>query len=575
MSLLEFKFFIEYDSFDKLKEENYMKNLLKKLITTIIFFVIAYVLIDLTPYYIETVKYAEDEIRFVIDDNEQTKTLPDPIIIKDENVMLSMDTIKKFFDKYIYFDEKYEAVIIAYDTYVVKMFVDDKDIIINDEPKHIDVPVMMSGEDIYIPIQVLEEVYDIDVVVNEKVIVTTSNVEYFEVELKKDAKLKKYKKKFSLTKSTPEKGETLRIYTEDFGYLADDQYVWARSENGDFGYIRKGKIKFDDTKAIAVFKEEETKKEKINLIWEYATNYSPDRSAEAKKDCVDVLSPTWIYSKNSEGELKHSIDSNYLSWANRVGYKVWPTIKNDDIKIDGTSVLLNDMYYRKAFIDNIVELCKKYNFDGINLDFENMYKEDKEEFAELVRELSATLRLNGIISTVDVNVPDGSPTWSLCYDTKAISDAANYVMLMAYDQYGQSSSTAGPVASLAWVEANLKKLIDREKVDSEKLVLGVPFYSRFWRTKNGVVKSTSSLGMAKAKEYVKNNPNSSEWNEIAGQYIVEYKSGADTILVYVEDEKALKEKLELIDEYNLAGFAAWRRGYEVEEVWNVIAEEIN
>ncbi len=552
-----------------------MKNLLKKLITTIIFFVIAYVLIDLTPYYIETVKYAEDEIRFVIDDNEQTKTLPDSIIIKDENVMLSMDTIKKFFDKYIYFDEKYEAVIVAYDTYVVKMFVDDKDIIINDEPKHIDVPVMMSGEDIYIPIQVLEAVYDIDVVVNEKVIVTTSNVEYFEVELKKDAKLKKYKKKFSLTKGTPEKGEILRIYTEDFAYLTDDQYVWARSENGDFGYIRKGKIKFDDTKATAVFKEEETKKEKINLIWEYATNYSPDRSSEEKKDSVDVLSPTWIYSKNSEGELKHSIDSNYLSWANRVGYKVWPTIKNDDIKIDGTSVLLNDMYYRKAFIDNIVELCKKYNFDGINLDFENMYKEDKEEFAELVRELSATLKLNGIISTVDVNVPDGSPTWSLCYDTKAISDAADYVMLMAYDQYGQSSSTAGPVASLAWVEANLKKLIDREKVDSEKLVLGVPFYSRFWRTKDGVVKSTSSLGMAKAKEYVKNNPNSSEWNEIAGQYIVEYKSGSDTILVYVEDEKALKEKLELIDEYDLAGFAAWRRGYEVEEVWDVIAEEIN
>lgn len=552
-----------------------MKNLLKKFITTIIFFVIAYVLIDLTPYYIENVKYEENEIRFIIDDSEKTKSLPDPVVIQEENVMLSMDTIKKFFDEYIYFDEKYEAVIVAYDTYVVKMFLNDKDIIINDEPKHIDVPVVMSGEDIYIPIQVLEEVYDIDVDVNEKVIVTTSKTEYVEVILEKNAKIKKYKKEFSLTKGKAKKEESLRIYTDDFGYLADSEYVWVRNEIGDLGYIRKDKIKFDDTKSFAVFKEDEPKKEKVNLIWEYATNYSPDRSSEYKKEGVDVISPTWIYSNNSEGEIKHSIDQNYLSWARRVGYKVWPTIKNDDIKIDGTSTLLNDMYYRKTFINNIVELCEKYNFDGINLDFENMYKEDKEEFAELVRELSATLRLKGIVSTVDVNVPDGSPTWSLCYDTKAISDAADYVMLMAYDQYGQSSSTAGPVASLAWVEANLKKLIDREKVDSEKLVLGVPFYSRFWRTKDGVVKSTSSLGMSKAKEYIKNNPNSVEWNEIAGQYIVEYKSGSDVVYVYVEDEKALAEKLKLIDEYNLAGFAAWRRGYETEEVWDVIAEEIN
>ena len=81
--------------------------------------------------------------------------------------------------------------------------------------------------------------------------------------------------------------------------------------------------------------------------------------------------------------------------------------------------------------------------------------------------------------------------------------------------------------------------------------------------------------MSKAKEYVKNNPNSTEWNDIAGQNIVEYTSAGDTIFVYVEDEEALKRKLNLIDTYNLGGMAAWRRGYETEATWNVIAEEIN
>ena len=139
------------------------KIVLKKFVLTIIFFIIAYVLIDLTPYYTETVTYADDEIRFIIDDSEKTKSLPDEVLIENDDVMLSIKTIKKFFDKYIYFDEKYDAVIVAHDDYVVKMFVDDSDIIINDTPKHINTPVKTSGETIYIPIKVLEEVYDIKV----------------------------------------------------------------------------------------------------------------------------------------------------------------------------------------------------------------------------------------------------------------------------------------------------------------------------------------------------------------------------------------------------------------------------
>ena len=35
-----------------------------------------------------------------------------------------------------------------------------------------------------------------------------------------------------------------------------------------------------------------------------------------------------------------------------------------------------------------------------------------------------------------------------------------------------------------WVEANVKKLLDEEKaeyVSNEKLVLGIPFYTRLWK----------------------------------------------------------------------------------------------
>ena len=201
-----------------------------------------------------------------------------------------------------------------------------------------------------------------------------------------------------------------------------------------------------------------------------------------------------------------------------------------------------------------------------------MYQRDRDEYVILVRELAATLKREGIITSVDVNVPDGSSEWSLCYNSKAISDSCDYIMVMAYDQYGQNSSKPGPVAGLDWVEKNIKKMLERDEIDNEKLVLGVPFYSRQWNVKDGKVTKTTAITMETAKKQV---ASIEDWNEELGQYVTsKMNSNGVKTITYVEDEKALEKKLELVEKYNLAGVAAWRRGFETEGVWNIIEEKI-
>ena len=233
-------------------------------------------------------------------------------------------------------------------------------------------------------------------------------------------------------------------------------------------------------------------------------------------------------------------------------------------------------------LNNAVEIALSYDFDGINLDFENMKMKDKDEFSQFVREFSATLRRNGLISSVDVNVPDGSETWSLCYDHKPISDACDYMMLMAYDQYGRTK--AGPVASLTWVENNINKVIEREKVDRQKLVLCVPFYSKYRKDKitmsgdEEILKgiSTSTLYMKSVKNYLANPKfkGSITWDDELGQYYVEYRNQNILERMWIEDEEALKEKINLVNEYDLAGVASWRWGFETPEAWQVINKEL-
>ena len=65
-----------------------------------------------------------------------------------------------------------------------------------------------------------------------------------------------------------------------------------------------------------------------------------------------------------------------------------------------------------------------------------------------------------------------------------------------------------------------------------------------------------------------------KWNEDLKQYYVEYVQNGTTYKMWVEDEKSITEKLNLVSKYNLAGAAYWAKGRETQSVWNIIAEKI-
>lgn len=552
-----------------------------KLFIVCVFLFVSYMICGFTKYYIAPIYYGDEEIRVIIDDAEVTRNMPDVAVFVDGKAMLSFDTIKKYFDEYIYFDEKYNTVIITGDTDIIKMELDDNSLNLNGTSKNIKVPAKKINGVIYVPVEELQKMYNIVVVHNEKLIITTDNIEYKEIKMNQKEKVKLYKKQLSLTTGKVKAGEILTVFSGE----ESEEYAKVRTPNGDLGYVKRrdldGTIVLDK-KIIEDNKNAITKK--INLTWEYAENYTPNRLEQEKIEGLNVISPTWIYMKNTSGDIKfNTLSSEYIRWAKSKGYTLWPTLKNDSMGIEKTSALVTDMYARENIISNVVELALKYGFEGINIDFENMKLKDKDEFSQFIREFSATLRRNNLIASVDVNVPDGSETWSLCYDHKAISDACDYLMLMAYDQYGRTK--AGPVASLTWVENNINKIIERESVDSKKLVLCVPFYSKYRKDKitmsgdEEILKgiSTSTLYMKSVKNYLANPKfkGSVTWDEELGQYYVEYRNQNILERIWAEDENALKEKVKLVNKYNLAGVASWRWGFETPESWQVINETLN
>ena len=158
----------------------------------------------------------------------------------------------------------------------------------------------------------------------------------------------------------------------------------------------------------------------------------------------------------------------------------------------------------------------------------------------------------------------------MCYDRYNISRNSDYLIFMAYDQYGLSSTTAGTTAGYDWVELNLNKFL--RDIPPEKILLGIPFYTRTWQIGNG--KDTPSTVPMKNVSSVLPANAEVTWKEEERQNYSEYYKNGSNYKMWIEDEKSITEKLNLANEKEVAGVAFWMKGYETDEIWNVIRQKI-
>jgi spore germination protein YaaH len=217
-----------------------------------------------------------------------------------------------------------------------------------------------------------------------------------------------------------------------------------------------------------------------------------------------------------------------------------------------------------------------YNLDGINIDFENMHFHDRDLLTQFMRELTPLAHEQGLTVSIDVTMISNSLNWSRIYDRPALAEIVDYVALMAYDEHWANSPVAGPVASLPWVERGLQAVL--QEVPAEKLLLGMPFYARIWKEEmlegGDVEVSANAYSMARVQETLKEKKAAVSWDERAKQNYAEYREGDILYRVWVEDAESIRQRVELVHKYNLAGVASWRRGFEKPEIWQIIQDAL-
>ncbi len=549
----------------------------KKKIKKILIIIIAIILIGTIAYNISNniIVDKNKSINLVINNKNVTSNLKKEIIIENDNIYISKQDLGNFFDKYIYEDTENNNIVTTYNNKIASISLEKNKININGSTKNTYAHAENKEGIIYVPITELEDVYGIEIkyLPDSKVLtIDSTSKEQKKGIITKNVSVKSSTKFISKTIDKVKKGSYVIVVSEDKGYTK------IRTENGKVGYVKTNKV----ANTVVVREEMQETKQiegKVNMVWDYYSEVAsaPDRTG-VTMDGVNVVSPAFFH-LNTSGELTENVGTQgqaYIDWAHSNGYKVWPMVQNaGNGMLNVTSDIMNDYNKRQKLINQIVNYCVKYKLDGINIDFENMKKEDKDMYSRFIIELTPRLKDMGIVVSVDVTAPDGSETWSLCFDRNVIGDVADYIIFMAYDQYGTSSNKSGTTAGYDWVNLSLNKFLKTEEIESNKIILAIPLYTRLWtEDSSGKVVKQSTVSMKNIDSILPSGVNK-QWDDNFKQYYVEYQDGQYTKKMWIEDEKSLKEKINLINSNNLGGVASWEKGMETDNFWTFLKENLD
>jgi spore germination protein len=209
---------------------------------------------------------------------------------------------------------------------------------------------------------------------------------------------------------------------------------------------------------------------------------------------------------------------------------------------------------RPLLVEDIRRIAEP--FDGVQIDFESVSREDADSFFDFLKELKDKLPAG---KKLTVACPARIGLVQDAYDYSRIARIVDQIVIMAYDEHW-STSAPGPVASLSWCS----KVADfaRSQISSDQIIMGLPLYGRAWQDK----RLAKALRFRNVQELVEQtNSQPSRTTDLGASF--EYTETV-VVKVFYDDEHTIVEKLLLYSAKNIGAVSFWRIGQGPPDLWN-------
>lgn len=304
-------------------------------------------------------------------------------------------------------------------------------------------------------------------------------------------------------------------------------------------------------------------------------------SLQAHASAITLVAPQ-CYGLDRNGGLHGKLPSGLLEATRSAGLPLMPLVTNPGFDRASAHALLHNAHAQQISITSLAQIAARDQYVGWQLDFEGIDPADKLAYTRFVARVAARLHHDHRLLSVAVVprfsdvFPDSSNPgfhtgeWGAAFDFRGLARAADFLVLMAYDQH-TSLTPPGPVAGYDWVSAALDYASRR--VPASALVLGLPLYGREWvETAHGT--TARSLTYKDLKDYLQDPASDRYWDELFRTTRLQLRDGDSVRTAWFDDARSLGEKLKLVQTYHLRGYAAWRLGVEDPAFWQPEGQQI-
>ncbi|MGA8941339.1 MAG: glycosyl hydrolase family 18 protein [Thermoactinomyces sp.] len=264
------------------------------------------------------------------------------------------------------------------------------------------------------------------------------------------------------------------------------------------------------------------------------------------------------------------VSEEILRTARSKGIRVIATVSNTDGWSDyekGAQALhrlIATGAKREQLADRLIQFTLTNKLDGLDINFEVIKGNDRENFSQFVEVLSGKLHAHGKILSVSVypKTSDGGWDGPKAQDWKRLGQVADEFKIMTYNY---STSTPGPGAPLSWLDQVIR--YGESQLPAHKLYVGLPAFGYQW-AEDG---SRSTVTFERARELIKKH-NPLLLRDLSGEPHFTFIENGKKYTVCFQDRTSLRKKMELIakNHPDVGGITEWYLGAEDPAAWDVL-----
>ena len=281
---------------------------------------------------------------------------------------------------------------------------------------------------------------------------------------------------------------------------------------------------------------------------------------------MNMVLPEWLFVDPKADTIIAQIDPKAFALLDTSKAKIVPLLTNnfkDQWNDSCVARIVSSPQTRTRFIKNLLTVLRKWGFDGVSIDFEDLYSlHNDQDLVEFHHELYDSLHANKMIATQCI------PPFNKDYKISELHKFNDYIFVMAYDQHFQSTNP-GAISDGKWVEQVLD--VFTAKIDPEKFILCLAGYGYDWMKGGTGADITYQEALTVAKESdgkinFDNNGYNCHFN-----YFDETQRAHE---VWFTDAATTYNIMRTASGYGLAGVALWRLGSEDSRMWEFYDKDL-